>query len=153
MKVTVYSAPGFGEPRSPSELPARTTVGLVLEGWSVGDVLEAAGYSLTTPSGSLSTHPCHYAQTGLVSQARTRQTTPELTPREAAPTRHDWSEFAVVRDRLRNKPHRDHLAWSLDRLPTLQLPTPALRLVGPPADPLPNSPIRCSGGSERIVDS
>ena len=43
MKVTVYSGPDFGEAQATGKLPVRATVE-VLEGWSVGDVLEAAGY-------------------------------------------------------------------------------------------------------------
>lgn len=43
MKVTVYAGKDFGEPQKSGELPVRATVE-VLEGWSVGDVLEAAGY-------------------------------------------------------------------------------------------------------------
>lgn len=44
MKVKIYSGSDSEEPQQASALPVRATVE-VLDGWSVGDVLEAAGYA------------------------------------------------------------------------------------------------------------
>ena len=74
MKVIVYSGPDFGAPLTAGELPVRATVE-VLGGWSVGDVLAAAGYDprnsafglspIAPETGADSSSPSDWATTGV----------------------------------------------------------------------------------------
>jgi hypothetical protein len=65
VKVTIYSGSYSEEPQQASALPVRATVE-VLDGWTVGDVLEAAGYS---PQNSISLLPAA-PETGADSSAQ-----------------------------------------------------------------------------------
>lgn len=73
MKVTIYSGSDSMEPQPTSGLPVRATVE-VLDGWTVGDILEAAGYyphnslglsPIAPETGADSSSPSDWAITGV----------------------------------------------------------------------------------------
>jgi len=66
-KGTIYSGSDSEEPRQVDELLVRATVE-VLDGWSIGDVLEAAGYN---PQNSQASPPSHPRRTPLRARCRT----------------------------------------------------------------------------------